>query len=96
VQAAVRRNRLEARTQPKVKRIAEHDSRFDFLEFARGDRLDGAVGAHGHEDRRLDHAVIQGQAPPPGLPVGGEQLEREPAGRRLAGRMFVGETFGHA
>ena len=70
MQAAVRADRFQARAQPQVKRVAEDDLRVHFLEFARLDRLDRAVGADRHEDRRFDHAVIQRDAAAACLAVG--------------------------
>jgi len=62
MQAAVRGDGFEPRAQPQVKRVAEDDLRMHFLELARLHRLDSAVRADRHEDRRLDHAVIERDA----------------------------------
>ena len=50
---------LLARPQHQVEGVAEHDVRAEALEFLGRHRLDGAVGAHRHEGRRLDHAVCE-------------------------------------
>ena len=57
VQPAVRAHDLVARPQHQVKGVAEHDVGAEALELFGRHRLDRAVGAHGHEGRRLDHAV---------------------------------------
>ena len=57
VQAAVGGDDLEPGAQPQVVGVAEDDARADRFELARGHRLDGAVGADGHEDGRRDLAV---------------------------------------
>ena len=66
VQAAVRGDDLEARAQPEVKRVAEHDLRAELDELVRRHRLDGAVGADRHEHRRLDGAVRELEPAAPG------------------------------
>ena len=57
VQPAVRRDHLQPRPQPQMKRVAEHDAGAEFGELGRAHRLHRAVGADRHEDRRLDLAV---------------------------------------
>ena len=49
--------------QHQVKGVAEHDVRAEPFELLGRHRLDRAVGAHGHEGRRLDHAVRELEAP---------------------------------
>ena len=62
VQAAMLFHDFRARAQPQVEGVAQHDLRADFLQLVRQHGLDAAVGAHGHEDGRLDHAVVQRDA----------------------------------
>lgn len=59
VQVAVRGNHLRARPQHQVEGVAEHDLRTDAHELLGCHRLDGAVGADGHEGGRIDDAVAQ-------------------------------------
>ena len=51
--------------QPQVEGVAEDDLRAHRLERRRHHALDGAVGAHRHERRRLDHAVVEREAAAP-------------------------------
>ena len=62
VQPAVRRDDVDARAQPQVKRVAQDDLRADVEQFVGRHRLDRAVGADRHEDRRVDDAVRQRQS----------------------------------
>ena len=64
---------FQPRSQPQVKGIAEDDLSVDLLEFQRRHCLDRAVGADWHEDRRLDHTVVQFDAAATGFAVGIKQ-----------------------
>src|SRR5260370_25390261 len=77
MQAAVRRDGFQPGTQPEVKGVAEDDLRVHFLELARCDGFHRAVRADGHENRRLDHTMVQCDAAAASLAVGGDQLEPE-------------------
>jgi hypothetical protein len=66
---------LRARAQPQVEGVAQHDLRTDLLELVRHHGLDAAVGAHGHEDGRFHHTVVERDAAAAGAAVGGEQFE---------------------
>ena len=57
VQPAMRAHDFGARPQHQMEGVAQHDLRAEALELLGRHRLDGAVGAHGHEGRRLDDAV---------------------------------------
>ena len=59
VQSAMRADHFRARAQHQVEGVAEDDLRADGFQFLGRHGLDRAVGAHGHEGRRLDHAAIQ-------------------------------------
>ncbi len=52
-------------------------------------RLDRAIGAHRHEDRGLDHAVVQGQGAAAGGAVGGEQFKLHGLMWRLCNSCFL-------
>ena len=56
-------------------RVAENDLRAHFFQFVGRHRLDGAVRADGHEDRRLHDAVVEGQFAAAGLAARGFDLE---------------------
>ena len=89
VQAAVRRDHLLPGPKPQVEGVAEDDLRALRDELVRRHRLDGAVGAHRHEDRRLDDAVRELEAAAPGAARRGEDLEMhrgDGAGRWCAPR----------
>ena len=75
VQAAELLHHVQARAHPQMEGVAQDDLRAHLLERARHHALDGAVGAHRHEDRRLHHAVVQGQAPAARVAFGLEQFE---------------------
>ncbi|MNI21736.1 hypothetical protein D3C73_752680 [compost metagenome] len=75
MQAAVLFHDVRARAQPQVERVAQHDLRADFLQLVRHHGLDAAIGAHGHEDGRLDHAMVQRDAAAAGAAVSGEQFK---------------------
>ena len=72
MQATMFSDHFSARAQPQVKGIAQHDLRAHLDKFVRHHGLDGAVGAHGHKDRGLDHTVIERHAPASCQAVGGE------------------------
>ena len=59
MQPTVRGNDIKPRAKPKMKRIAEDDLTAHAFELVRRHRLDGTVGTHGHEHRRLHHTVIE-------------------------------------
>ena len=61
---------IQPGAHPQVKRIAEDDLCAHFVQAARHHALDGAVGAYGHEDRGLHHAVAECQAATAGLALG--------------------------
>ncbi|CDN43726.1 Uncharacterized protein BN871_DJ_00080 [Paenibacillus sp. P22] len=69
VQAAGIADQVVARTEPQVIGVAENDMGVHFLELFRAHRLDGSLGADGHERRRLDDAVrgMDAAEPRPGL-----------------------------
>ena len=50
---------IGTRTQPQVKRVPEDDLRADFVELVGRHRLHRAVGADGHEHRRLHDAMCE-------------------------------------
>ena len=67
VQAAVCLDDFQARAQPQVEGVAQNDLRVHFLELAR--RIAFTVRrSHRHENRRLDHAVIERDAATAGWP----------------------------
>ena len=90
VQAAVLADHVQPWPQPQMEGVAEHDLGADLVQLARRHRLDRAVGAHRHEDRRLHHAVVQRQRAAARLPLGaveGElQAHRALSGNALAAR----------
>ena len=61
VQAAEMTQHVEPGPHPEVEGVAQDDLRTHGLERLRHHALDGAVGADGHEDRRLDRAATQGE-----------------------------------
>jgi hypothetical protein len=60
VQTAEGLHDVQARAHPQVEGVAQDDLRAHFFQAARHHALDGAIGAHGHEDGGLDLAVVQG------------------------------------
>ena len=86
VQAAVRGDHLEARAQPQVEGVAEHDLRADLDELRGRHRLDRAVGADRHEHRRLDGAVGEREPTAPGRARRGDHLELHATARPLRRR----------
>ncbi|MNL41065.1 hypothetical protein D3C87_1634560 [compost metagenome] len=77
VQALVGVDHVQPGAQPQVEGIAQDDVRANLVQFQRRHRLDRAVGADRHEDRRLDHAVVQRDAAAAGVAVGGDEFEVE-------------------
>src|SRR5690606_13107985 len=75
VQAAVRRDHVQPGAQEQVEGVAEDDLRAGVAHLLRQHALDRAVGADGHERRRLDHAAREGQAAAAGGAVGGDEVE---------------------
>ena len=61
MQAAKAFHDVETRTHPQMEGVAQNDLRAHFFKAARHHTLHGAVGAHGHEDGGLHHAMVQGQ-----------------------------------
>ncbi len=61
MQATVGRNDVRTRPQHQVKGVTENDVRAQPFEFFRRHRFDGAVGTHGHEGGRFDHAMGRSQ-----------------------------------
>jgi hypothetical protein len=59
VQPAEAGHHVQARAHPQVEGVAQDDLRAHLFQAARHHALDGAVGAHGHEDRRLHLAVVE-------------------------------------
>src|SRR2546423_568567 len=57
MQAADRPDHLEPWPDEQMIRISENDLRFEFPQLARTHRLHAALGADGHERRRLDYTV---------------------------------------
>jgi len=53
----VRFDHLGTRPKPKVEGVPQNDIRTDFRNVARQHALDRAVGAYGHESRRLNTAA---------------------------------------
>ena len=75
VQAAKALHHVQAGAHPQVKGIAQNDLRTHVMQAARHHAFDRAVGAHRHEDRRLHHAMVQGQAATAGQAFGFNQIE---------------------
>ena len=70
VQAAKALHDVQPRPHPQVEGVAKNDLRAHLVQAARHHALDGAIGAHGHEDGGLHHAVVQRQPPTAGQVVG--------------------------
>src|SRR5690554_1441024 len=75
VQAAVLLHDLGARAQPQVEGVAQYDLGADLVELVRQHGLDAAIGAHGHEDRRLDSPMIKRDLTAACRAIGSQQLE---------------------
>ena len=75
VQPGVSGDDFNAGTQPQVEGVAEHDLGAERLELVGRHRLDRAVGADRHEDRRLDGAVGQREPSAPRGAASGGNLE---------------------
>ena len=76
--------------QPQVEGVAQNDARAHRLQVGRRHALDGAVGAHRHEDRGFDFAVVEPQRALAGQAVGVVQrvvqhdmMEGGDSGKRL-------------
>ena len=50
--------------------VTQNDLRAHFMQATRHHAFDRAVGAHGHKNRRLDHAVVQSQTATAGKAFG--------------------------
>ena len=74
VQAAEGFNDFQPRAQPQVEGVAQADLGADVAQVLGRDALDRAVGADRHEGRRVDGAVVEGQAAATGGAVGGEEF----------------------
>ena len=61
MQAAKTFHDVKAWPHPQMKGVAQNNLRAHFFEAARHHAFHGAIGAHRHEDGRLNHAVVQGQ-----------------------------------
>ena len=75
VQAAKLLHDVQPRTHPEMEGVAQDDLRAHLMQAARHHTLDGAVGAHGHEDGGFDHAVVEREPATARLAVGGEKIE---------------------
>src|SRR5690606_15415954 len=71
MQPAVLFHDVGAGAQPQMEGIAQDDLRADLVEFMRQHGFYAAVSAYGHEDGRLDDAVIKGDLAPARGAVGG-------------------------
>ncbi len=72
VQPAVQAHHFDAGPQHQMKGVAQDDLAAGLAQFLGRHRLDGAVGAHRHEHRRLHAAARKGQAPSAGVSVSGQ------------------------
>ena len=77
---------LGAGAQHQVKGIAQDDLGTEPLQLLRGHGLDGPVGPHRHEGRRLHLPAGKGQAPAPGRAVRRQQVKAHGSGPRATGR----------
>ena len=75
VQSLELRDHVQTWAQPEVEGVAQDDLRAHLVQRRRQHALDRAVSAHRHEDRCLDHTVVQGQPATAGLAFGGEEVE---------------------
>ena len=55
--------------------VAQYDLGIELLEFSRADRFNRAVGTDRHENRRVDHAVLECHPPAAGATVGRQQFK---------------------
>ena len=67
MQAAKLLHHVQPRAHPQVKGVAQNDLCPHFMQAAWHHTLDGSVSAYRHEDGRLDHTVVQGQATATGV-----------------------------
>ena len=70
MQAAKALHDLLPRSHPQMEGVAQNDLCAHVVQAARHHAFDRAVRAHGHEDRRLHHAVVQGEAATAGQALG--------------------------
>lgn len=82
---------VQAGAHPQVEGVAQNDLCAHFFEAARHHTLDGAIGANGHEDGGLHHAMVERELATAGVAggVGFEKFELQHDGahcprRRLA------------
>ena len=77
VQSAKGLHDVEAGAHPEVKGVAQDDLRAHVVQAAWHDALDGAIGAHGHEDGRLHDTMVEREAATAGMAFGLEDFELE-------------------
>ncbi len=77
VQPAVIADHLQAGAQIQMEGVAQDDLRTQGTDLLGQDALDRPIGPDRHERRGLNRAARKGQAPTPGMPVGGLELELE-------------------
>ena len=70
MQTAKALHHIQARTHPQMEGIAQNDLRAHLMQATRHHAFDCAVGAHGHKNWRLDHAVVQSQTATSGKAFG--------------------------
>ena len=80
VQAAKALHDVQPRPHPQVKGVAQNDLRSHLVQAAWHDALDRAVSAHRHEDGRLHHAVVEGEAATAGQAFGFQEVECQHGG----------------
>jgi hypothetical protein len=80
VKATVGRDRLGAGAEPEVVGVAEHDLGAGARHLLGRERLHRALGADGHEGRRLDDGVRGREGGGARVPVARVDVEREPWG----------------
>ena len=61
---------IQAGSHPQMEGIAQNDLRAHFMQAPRHHSFDRAVSAHGHKNRRLDHALVQSQTATAGKSFG--------------------------
>lgn len=85
---------VAARPEPKMEGVAQNDLGVVFFQLVREHGFDAAVRADRHENRGLDHAVIQCHATPASGTVRGQQVELQAArGAIVVARDRHGEEF---
>jgi hypothetical protein len=75
VQPAKLLDHVQARPHPQVKGVAQNDLCAHFFQAARHHAFDGAVGAHRHENRGFNHAMVEGHTTATRKSVGGVGFE---------------------